>query len=174
MDLHLRYGSDLAPHDPAVIASVSHVPAIGEEIQLNQRRYRVTSVISETDRVDPWPTPGNPLWHGLKRLVIELEQIHPGTAYPAARPGRRSAPHPDSAGITRSVNVLVRSTGGGNLGLYINAQHVPRIGEEIILWSSNQFRRARCIVRNVITATRPGHADHADAGEIILKVEPLG
>lgn len=80
MDLHLRYGPDPDPHDPAVITGAAHVPAIGEEIQLSERRYRVTSVISETDQVDPWPTPGNPTWHGLKQLVIELEQIRPGTA----------------------------------------------------------------------------------------------
>ena len=72
------------------------------------------------------------------------------------------------------MNVLVRCIDGGNLGLYVNAEHVPRIGEEIILWSSNRIRRARCIVRNVITTTRPGHADNADAGQAILEVEPLG
>ena len=71
------------------------------------------------------------------------------------------------------MNVRLRSTDGDNLGLYVNAEHVPRIGEEIVLWSSNRIRRTRCIARNVITTTRPGHADNADADRIILEVEPL-
>lgn len=71
------------------------------------------------------------------------------------------------------MNVRVRSTDGDNLGLYVNAEHVPRIGEEIILWSSNRIRRTRCIVRNVITTTRLGHPDHADEDKIILDVEPV-
>ena len=56
MDLHLRYGPEPGPHDPAVITGASHVPAIGEEIQLNRRRYRVTKVISVNGfrKLTPW------------------------------------------------------------------------------------------------------------------------
>lgn len=72
------------------------------------------------------------------------------------------------------MEVLVRELDGNDIGYYVNYAHIPRAGEELVLYCAHRLYRTSYVVRNVLTVTQRysyARASKADVTQIVLEVE---